>query len=110
MSSERPFSYTIPDVGGIDPRKLGYGSKNADPDYIPYNARGRDTMGRVFFNTGVLWLGGFGGGAAYGLVEGWRGAASPNLKIRVNSVMNAMSRRGSTIGNALGVIGKTFIM
>jgi hypothetical protein len=101
--------YTIPDVGRIDPGKFGsaYGAqKNKDPDYIPYNARGRDVMGRLFFNSGVMWLGGFSSGAAYGFVEGWRGAANPNLKIRFNSVMNAMSRRGSTIGNALGVLGE----
>lgn len=63
-------------------------------------------MGRLFFNTGVCWLGGFLGGGGFGFVEGWRGAANPNMKIRFNSVMNAMSRRGSIAGNSLGIIGE----
>ena len=63
-------------------------------------------MGRLFFNTGVCWLGGFLGGGGFGFAEGWRGAANPNLKIRFNSVMNAMSRRGSVAGNSLGIIGE----
>jgi hypothetical protein len=103
----------IPDVGRIDPRHIGsvYGvpsTRNKEPDYIPYNARGRDFMGRLFFNTGVCWLGGFTAGGIYGFSEGWRNAANPNLKIRFNSIMNAISKRGSTLGNALGVIGEYF--
>jgi hypothetical protein len=46
------------------------------------------------FNTGILWLGGFLGGGAYGFVEGWRNASSPNYKIKMNSIMNASSKRG----------------
>lgn len=57
------------------------------------------------FNTGVLWLGGFIGGSSYGFVDGWRSAASPSYKIRFNSVMNAVSKYGSKVGNGLGIIG-----
>ena len=99
----------MPDVGRIDPRSIGamYGvpAKNKEPEYIPYNVRGRDFSSRLFFHSGVFWLAGFSAGSAYGFQEGWRGAASPIYRIRFNSVMNAMSRRGSTLGNALGVIG-----
>lgn len=111
MSSRKEEDRNIfmPDVGRIDPRSIGslYGvpMKNKEPEYIPYNARGRDFSARLFFNTGVFWLGGFSAGSVYGFQEGWRGAASPIYRIRFNSVMNAMSKRGSTLGNALGVIG-----
>ena len=114
-SRERPSKpIMIPDVGRIDPRKIGsvYGvpsARSKEPDYIPYNARGRDFMGRLFFNTGLCWLGGFSAGGVYGFSEGWRKAANPNFKIRFNSVMNAVSRRGSTLGNALGIIGKSLL-
>lgn len=80
---------------------------NAGPEYIAYNTRGRDFYGRLSFNTGVFWIGGFTSGGLYGLVEGWKAAASPNYKIRFNSVMNALSRRGSVLGSTLGVIGKS---
>ena len=101
--------FYIPDVGRVDPRSIGsiYGvpAKSKGPDYIPYNARGRDITSRLFFNSGAFWLSGFTAGSLYGFQEGWRGAASPIIKIRFNSVMNAMSKRGSTLGNGLGVIG-----
>ena len=106
----------IPDLGKIDLGKLSpaygipaKGKKNTGPEYIPYDSRGRDIYGRVTFNTGVLWLGGFIGGASYGFVDGWKSATSPSYKLRFNSVMNAVSKHGSKIGNGLGVIGKFHI-
>lgn len=104
-----PFN-AFPDVGNIDLDKLGsvYGmpSKNSSgPEYIQSNPRGRDFFGRLYFNTGVLWLGGFSAGGALGFAEGWRNASSPNYKIRFNSVMNAFSKRGTILGNNLGIIG-----
>jgi len=108
MSSERPFK--LPDVGGIDPNRLGlYGSNNKkqskEPDYIYSNNRkGRDSFGRITFSTGVVYLSAFTSGACYGLVEGWRSAVNPSMKVRLNSTLNAVSRRGSNLGNAGGVI------
>lgn len=83
-----------------------YGKKASQPEYIPYNKRGRDFYGRLSFNMGLLWLGGFTGGGFYGFVEGWRNAASPSYKIRFNSVMNAVSKRGAMFGSSLGIVGK----
>ena len=109
-NEEERSPFYIPDVGRVDPRSIGsiYGmpAKNKEPEYIPYNPRGRDVTGRLFFNSGAFWLGGFTLGGLYGAQEGYRGAASPIARIRFNSVMNAMSRRGSLLGNSLGVIGK----
>lgn len=76
------------------------------PEYIANNLRGRDFNARLSFNTGIFWIGGFASGGLYGFVEGWRTAASPNYKIRFNSVMNAISRRGSVWGSSLGIVGK----
>lgn len=108
-SATDPFSgasssrFVIPDVSNIDIKKLGRGT----PDYIPSpSARGRDIFQRLFFNTGALFLMGFGGGGAYGSIEGFRAAANPSLRIRINGIINGMSKRGSKIGNALGIIGK----
>ena len=51
-----PFSFDLPASNTVDVDKLrpiyGLQSKKKGPDYIPYNARGRDTMGRLSFNTG----------------------------------------------------------
>jgi hypothetical protein len=98
----RPLYGGIPDVGNIDLGKL---NKRGGPDYIPYNAKGRDSFARVSFNTGIAWLGGFIGGGIYGFKEGWASAPSAKYKIRFNSVMNACSKRGSYLGNSLGIVG-----
>ena len=96
------FRPIIPDVSGIDMQKL---SKHKDePDFVNYNAKGRDVMSRTFQITGLMWLGGFGGGGLLGAVEGFRGAANPSFKIRMNAVLNQFSKRGSKTGNALAVL------
>jgi len=81
-----------------------YGRKPSQPEYIPYNKRGRDFYGRLSFNMGLLWLGGFTSGAVRGFVDGWRNAASPAYKIRFNSVMNGMSKTGALWGSTLGIV------
>ena len=39
---------------------------------------------------------------------GWSAATSPSARIRFNSVMNGVSKRGSKLGNAVGSIGSTW--
>lgn len=70
MSDESIPRYTIPNLGNIDARKLYGGSRGGkkEPEFIENT--GRDSMGHVFFTTGVCWLGGFLGGGAYGSIEG----------------------------------------
>jgi hypothetical protein len=68
--------FLIPDVGRIDPRGIGsvYGiPQKKEPDYIPFNSRGRDFLPRLCFNAGLLWLGGFTAGSFYGAREGYIG-------------------------------------
>lgn len=97
----------MPDVSGIDMNKLGRATGGRkEPEYIMNNAKGRDIGSKMFLNTGSFWLGGFTAGGLYGFAEGWRGASSPTLRIRINSVLNGVSKRGSSLGNNLGVLGK----
>lgn len=114
MMDEKEFKFSnlppLPDTRGIDLDRISpiYGKpsqKSKSPEYIPYNRRGRDLYGRLTINTGYFWLGGFVGGGMYGIQEGWRNAASPNAKIRLNSVLNAASRRGAHLASSLGIIG-----
>lgn len=99
---QQQLPFSLPDVSKIDLNKI---SPKNEPDYIPSSIGGRDFYGQASFNTGVMWLGGYVCGGAYGFVEGWRTAANPSFKIRFNSVMNAFNKRGSRAGNALGIIG-----
>jgi hypothetical protein len=95
----------LPDFRNIDINKIRSPNRSGGPEYIPYNKRGRDFYGRLSFNTGVFWLGGFAAGSARGVAEGLRQAPGASYKILFNSVMNGISKRGSTLGSSLGIIG-----
>jgi len=100
-------TFTVPDVRGLELNKIS--RPISGPDYIPTPShRGRDIFQRLFFNTGGSFLFGFSSGGMYGCVEGLRTAVNPSLRIRLNSVINAMSKRGSKLGNALGIIGNRY--
>jgi hypothetical protein len=104
--------YSIPDVSGIDFGQLSnrYGKKKSkEPDYIEYNPRGRDIGSRLFYNTGEAWLGSFALGGMWGIYSGFINAPHPSFKIRLNSIMNGISSKGSTMSNAVGVIGNILI-
>ncbi len=100
---ERTFRPVIPDSSRIDLSR--FKKKQGDePDFIPHNKGGRDHMAHMFVFTGAMWVGGFMGGGAYGFMEGWRAAKTPSFKVRMNSVLNSVSKRGSKVANVLGVI------
>ena len=44
-------------------------------------------------------------GGSYGALEGIKKSPSPTFKIRFNSMLNYSAKRGSTLGNMLGVLG-----
>ena len=102
---------SIPDVSNIDLSKLGgrqnKGKNDSGPEFISSNPKGRDLFGRVVFASGVMWLGGFCVGGAVGLKQGWQTAAGPIFRIRMNSVINGVTRTGGNLGNTLAVIGNS---
>lgn len=56
------------------------------------------------YGTGTTYLAGLGIGGAWGLQEGLRRSAGQPPKLRLNSVLNAVTRRGPFLGNSAGVI------
>ncbi|KAF9435098.1 Mitochondrial import inner membrane translocase subunit tim23 [Entomortierella beljakovae] len=56
------------------------------------------------YGTGLTYITGLSVGGAYGFYEGLRSSPSPALKIRLNTVLNSMTRRGPFIGNSAGVL------
>eukprot|EP00164_Ancoracysta_twista_P007603 GFYU01010820.1.p1 GENE.GFYU01010820.1~~GFYU01010820.1.p1 ORF type:complete len:194 (-),score=38.13 GFYU01010820.1:88-669(-) len=67
----------------------------------------RGPMDRMFYNIGSSYVSGALVGGTWGFVEGVNRARAQNrtsMKLRVNSVLNGMSKRGSLIGNGLGVM------
>ncbi|KAF9960085.1 Mitochondrial import inner membrane translocase subunit tim23, partial [Mortierella alpina] len=56
------------------------------------------------YGTGLTYITGLSLGGAYGFYEGLRSSPSPAFKIRLNTVLNSMTRRGPFIGNSAGVM------
>lgn len=61
------------------------------------------------YGTGVTYLTALSLGGAWGLAEGLsRSPASAPPKLRINSVLNAVTRRGPFLGNSAGVIALVY--
>lgn len=61
------------------------------------------------YGTGVTYLSALTVGGAWGLAEGLnRSPASAAPKLRLNSVLNAVTRRGPFLGNSAGVIAMVY--
>lgn len=60
------------------------------------------------YGTGVTYLSALSIGGAWGLQEGLRKSAGQPPKLRLNSVLNAVTRRGPFLGNSAGVVAITY--
>ena len=60
------------------------------------------------YGAGVTYLIGLSTGGAWGLQEGLRNSAGQAPKLRLNSVLNAVTRRGPYLGNSAGVVAITY--
>ncbi|EPE28715.1 hypothetical protein GLAREA_09836 [Glarea lozoyensis ATCC 20868] len=60
------------------------------------------------YGTGVTYLTALTVGGAWGLQEGLRRSHAQPPKLRLNSVLNAVTRRGPFLGNSAGVIAMVY--
>ncbi|ETW79086.1 mitochondrial import inner membrane translocase [Heterobasidion irregulare TC 32-1] len=61
------------------------------------------------YGTGTMYLGGLALGGAWGVREGARRPlAVSNTRLRINSVLNAVTRRGTFLGNSAGVLALAY--
>ncbi|KAI8393349.1 Tim17/Tim22/Tim23/Pmp24 family-domain-containing protein [Radiomyces spectabilis] len=61
------------------------------------------------YGTGTTYLAGLTLGGAVGLAEGMKKSAdAPNMKIRLNTTLNTITRRGPGLGNSVGVIAMIY--
>jgi len=57
------------------------------------------------YGTGTMYLSGLALGGVWGLREGARRPlAASNARLRINSILNSVTRRGTFIGNSAGVL------
>lgn len=60
------------------------------------------------YGTGVTYLSALTIGGAWGLQEGLRRSAGQPPKLRLNSVLNSITRRGPFLGNSAGVVAMVY--
>jgi import inner membrane translocase subunit TIM23 len=60
------------------------------------------------YGTGITYLTALSIGGAWGLQEGLRKSAGQPPKLRLNSVLNSVTRRGPFLGNSAGVVAITY--
>ncbi|TDZ37135.1 Mitochondrial import inner membrane translocase subunit tim23 [Colletotrichum spinosum] len=60
------------------------------------------------YGTGMTYLAALSIGGAWGLQEGLRRSVNQPPKLRLNSVLNAVTRRGPFLGNSAGVVAITY--
>ena len=107
MASEKnDFWNSIPDVGNINIGNINSSLGQNDPDFIVTSADGKEQSLRMFYETGVWWLLGFGFGGFQGIKEGWASAANGNWRLRTNGIMNGMSKNGGKLSNLFAILGK----
>jgi import inner membrane translocase subunit TIM23 len=128
MSEEKPLSdpytgtsSTPPPAGKLEPPALGgfsFGLPSvpqvedqyeSPPDFLfpeNFDTGFRRSWGeRLTFHIGAAYLVGLSTGGSYGLVEGLRASQGERRRIRINSVLNSMGKRGPGWGNSLGCVG-----
>ncbi|KAJ3092360.1 Mitochondrial import inner membrane translocase subunit tim23 [Quaeritorhiza haematococci] len=65
----------------------------------------RTQSDKLLYGTGALYLMGLSSGGAYGFYRGLKTARGRTFKLRLNSVLNQVTRYGPMAGNSMGVIG-----
>jgi import inner membrane translocase subunit TIM23 len=64
----------------------------------------RTVYDKICYGTGAVYLLGLTSGGTYGFVRGIRRAAGTTFKLRLNSVLNTVTRYGPWAANSMGVM------
>ncbi|XP_065837390.1 uncharacterized protein [Oscarella lobularis] len=85
----------------IDPSLWG---KEEEFVFTAESTKQRSVNEKLFLRTGTSYLTGLSVGGTWGLYQGLRSREGRTLKLRVNSVLNALTRRGPFVANNLAVL------
>ncbi|KAJ2003474.1 Mitochondrial import inner membrane translocase subunit tim23 [Coemansia thaxteri] len=95
-----PHLNPVASPGGIE-----YLSIEDGPTYAGGVVPSRGWSDDLCYGTGTMYILGLTSGGAWGFIEGMRSQHGANFKLRLNSVLNSMTRRGPFVGNSLGILG-----
>lgn len=77
------------------------------PEFIfPVEARQRSWNEKWFDRVGTSYMVGLGVGGVWGLFEGFRNLEGTTYRMRANSILNGLTRRGPFMANTLAVVSK----
>eukprot|EP00055_Hartaetosiga_balthica_P003072 m.6349 g.6349 ORF g.6349 m.6349 type:complete len:232 (+) comp2582_c0_seq1:150-845(+) len=87
-------------LGDVDPNVL------SQPDFLfPSSAsRPRSFFQRASYSTGAGYLSGLLLGGVFGVFEGLRNPAAVTNRIKVNTILNAVGKRGPFLGNTIATL------
>ncbi|KAK3322124.1 Tim17/Tim22/Tim23/Pmp24 family-domain-containing protein [Apodospora peruviana] len=100
-------------LAGLDKETLEYISLEDAGLVDPTAQAGLPSRGftdDLCYGTGITYLSGLTIGGAWGLQEGLRRSADQPPKLRLNSVLNSITRRGPFLGNSAGVVAICYNM
>jgi import inner membrane translocase subunit TIM23 len=91
--------------------QLGSGLEYIFTDDLPYvSSSGGFVPSRSFsddlcYGTGTVYISGLMFGGSWGLFQGMKAPlAIPSARLRINAILNAISRRGPFVGNSVGIL------
>ncbi|KAJ3023574.1 Mitochondrial import inner membrane translocase subunit tim23 [Thoreauomyces humboldtii] len=64
----------------------------------------RTNYDKLLYGVGTAYLGGLTFGGGYGALRGFRTAQVPNMKVRMNNVLNQTTRYGPWAANSMGIL------
>ncbi|KAK4212913.1 mitochondrial import inner membrane translocase subunit tim23 [Rhypophila decipiens] len=94
-------------LAGLDKDTLDYITLEEGTIATPGTQAGLPSRGftdDLCYGTGITYLTGLSIGGAWGLQEGLRRSVDQPPKLRLNSVLNSITRRGPFLGNSAGVV------
>lgn len=100
----------LPSRGWTDDLCVGTGTTYVSGEYLLPDSRSFDfpcNGAAIYPIVGLQLTPGLAIGGAWGFKEGWSRQLGENAsgKLRLNSILNGCTRRGTLLGNSLGVLG-----
>ncbi len=77
---------------------------------FPVEARQRSWNEKWFDRVGTSYLTGVAAGAVWGVYDGLRNAEGTSLRLRGNSLLNGLTRRGPYMGNTFAILGECTVI
>ncbi|KAI8059900.1 Tim17/Tim22/Tim23/Pmp24 family-domain-containing protein [Gongronella butleri] len=95
--------------GGIDFLQVDDPQQSANYGGASGLAPSRGWTDDLCYGTGTVYLAGLTMGGAIGMAEGLKkSTGSPNMRVRLNTTLNTITRRGPGLGNSVGVIAMLY--